>query len=417
MMVDGVGEVEEAGTLGEEGMQCLTEGGCFVAGTIVQTEHGPEPIEKVKKGEKVWTRNPLTGKTELKPVLEVLKHTATELVTIKLVDAKTGKTAQSLTGTPEHLFFTPGGKMVAMGDLRGGQQVVSRVGETLDVQAVTSRHVEEGVAVYNLTVEDDHTYFIGTADGGEWVHNACTTEFHHLFPQAQEFEAPWTKLGIDADQSRRSHPGRKANSEPRPPFYAGYRPGSPPGRESLCRPLLSSVVVHRLAAQFVVRQRDAGMNALDELQNYSPTFFATRLISGLQPSNYLVPTRRLTGSRFNRWAIAVALRVAVALPCPGHERQNVLFDRLSAPCRVRDESFGELRRQLQCDSHTDLSSLPFCILYQDHARAEVDLSTEWAYNDGLADLDCSAAGTPRGRRAFDEWNRLGRPLGSENMSG
>jgi hypothetical protein len=29
----------------------------------------------------------------------------------------------------------------------------------------------EGVAVYNFEVEDDHTYFIGNAQGGTWVHN------------------------------------------------------------------------------------------------------------------------------------------------------------------------------------------------------------------------------------------------------
>jgi len=117
----------------------------------------------------------VSGKTELKPVLDVLRHTATELVTIKLTDAKTGKTAQTLSGTTEHLFFTPGGKMVAMGDLRVGQQIVSRDGETLVVQAEKSRHVEEGISVYNLTVEGDHTYFVGAADGGEWVHNGCFT--------------------------------------------------------------------------------------------------------------------------------------------------------------------------------------------------------------------------------------------------
>jgi len=163
MMLDGAGEVEEAGKLGDEGLQCLREGGCFVAGTIVQTEHGPEPIEKIKKGEKVWTRNPLTGKTEL-------------------TDPKTGKTAQSITGTAEHLFFTPGGKMIPMGHLRVGQQIVSRDGEALVVQTIQIRHVEEGVSVYNLTVEDDHTYFVGSADGGEWVHNACPQLFENTLP-------------------------------------------------------------------------------------------------------------------------------------------------------------------------------------------------------------------------------------------
>ena len=28
--------------------------------------------------------------------------------------------------------------------------------------------------VYNLTVEDDHTFFVGSAGGGTWVHNGCS---------------------------------------------------------------------------------------------------------------------------------------------------------------------------------------------------------------------------------------------------
>jgi hypothetical protein len=30
--------------------------------------------------------------------------------------------------------------------------------------------------VYNLTVADDHTYFVGSVDGGAWVHNDCTND-------------------------------------------------------------------------------------------------------------------------------------------------------------------------------------------------------------------------------------------------
>ncbi|HET6387009.1 MAG TPA: polymorphic toxin-type HINT domain-containing protein, partial [Armatimonadota bacterium] len=147
---------------------------CFVAGTPVQMADGTtKPIEKVNKGDLVWTRNSSNGKTEIKPVLNVSKHTAYDLITIQTGASVTGRAEDSITGTPGHPFFTPGGEKVPMGDLRVGQQIVSRDGATVVVQAKTSRHVEEGISVYNLTVEDDHTYFVGTADGGDWVHNTC----------------------------------------------------------------------------------------------------------------------------------------------------------------------------------------------------------------------------------------------------
>jgi hypothetical protein len=41
------------------------------------------------------------------------------------------------------------------------------------VQSITPQAHPEGVLVYNFEVEDDHTYFVGTANGGTWVHNTC----------------------------------------------------------------------------------------------------------------------------------------------------------------------------------------------------------------------------------------------------
>ena len=77
---------------------------------------------------------------------------------------------QSLRGTPEHPFFTPGG-MAAMGDLKPEMTVISRRGPPLVVKCVTREYYPAGIAVYNFEVEDDHAYFVGTAQGGAWVHN------------------------------------------------------------------------------------------------------------------------------------------------------------------------------------------------------------------------------------------------------
>jgi hypothetical protein len=42
-----------------------------------------------------------------------------------------------------------------------------------------------GYTVYNLTVDGDHTFFVGTTGGGTWVHNAsCASElkaYQHAF--------------------------------------------------------------------------------------------------------------------------------------------------------------------------------------------------------------------------------------------
>lgn len=54
-----------------------------------------------------------------------------------------------------------------------GTQVVTRAGPQLAIAKVEKEQHPSGVAVYNLEVAGDHTYFVGDADGGVWVHNAC----------------------------------------------------------------------------------------------------------------------------------------------------------------------------------------------------------------------------------------------------
>ena len=48
---------------------------------------------------------------------------------------------------------------------------------------VTASHVRSrasGYTVYNLTVEGDHTYFVGTIAGGVWVHNSLPCDLRAL---------------------------------------------------------------------------------------------------------------------------------------------------------------------------------------------------------------------------------------------
>jgi hypothetical protein len=63
--------------------------------------------------------------------------------------------------------------MVSAGNLGIGTEIVTRAGPNLVVQAVEKVTKPQGVAVYNLEVEKDQTYFVGNANGGAWVHNSC----------------------------------------------------------------------------------------------------------------------------------------------------------------------------------------------------------------------------------------------------
>ncbi len=189
--VAGMGMMGASGA--EPGMPWFSGGGsnaCFVAGTPIQLAdvelasggmvaaslgtqaNAAMPIERIKQGDVVASRNPNTGQTERKKVVRSFKRTVHEIVHLELADSKTGKVVESLRGTPEHPFFTPTGQ-VAMGQLKAGMQVITWRGPPLVVKAVSREHHPEGIAVYNFEVEGDHTYFIGKAQGGIWVHNTC----------------------------------------------------------------------------------------------------------------------------------------------------------------------------------------------------------------------------------------------------
>lgn len=78
----------------------------------------------------------------------------------------------AVTATPEHPFAVAGRGWIPAGSLVAGDRLLSLRGEPA-VLLQTSR-VARAVAVYNLTVERGHAYFVG--DDALLVHNAC------LFP-------------------------------------------------------------------------------------------------------------------------------------------------------------------------------------------------------------------------------------------
>ena len=123
------------------------------------------------------------------------------MVDITLHDARPGK-AETLTCTPEHPLFVQGQGWVEAGSVGIGSSIVSRAGPALEVTSLTWKRdsVQQlasnggvgSVAVYNLTVEGDHTFFVGINGGGTWVHNACISGS----------EAPTTPAEMDSSVGR-----------------------------------------------------------------------------------------------------------------------------------------------------------------------------------------------------------------------
>jgi RHS repeat-associated protein len=144
--------------------------GCFVAGTPVQMADGKtKPIEQVKTGDKVMSRSEKTGTTQPQTVLATIKHYNVPTITL------TFSNGEKIVTTAPHPFYVKGKGFVPATQLAVGNAIVTRAGP---LAKITKIEHTTPAAVYNLTVDSDHTYFVGSVDGGLWVHNNifCSTK-------------------------------------------------------------------------------------------------------------------------------------------------------------------------------------------------------------------------------------------------
>ena len=161
---------------------------CFPAGTAVQMADGStKAIEQVRTHDLVKSRDPQTGKDSIGEVVSVQSRVARDVVQVQLTDAKTGH-VETISCTPEHPFFVAGQGWTPAGALGIGSSIVTRAGPSLSVQGLDwvrastqtgtqgQTGAEAGTLVYNLEVAETHTFFVGLANGGAWVHNKCDLE-------------------------------------------------------------------------------------------------------------------------------------------------------------------------------------------------------------------------------------------------
>ena len=203
---------------------------CFIAGTLVHTKEGLAPIEKLKVGDLVLSKPEKDdGERAYKRVVKTFVHHDKAIMQLVYLDGKEPDLNKakrySLTSTYDHPFWAEGEGWTAAGRLKGDWQGPSRLrladGSNVSLEGpvyiystdqpqigwvasngkhdvgtlwnyVNSSIVEKDViydweswapgesddnlydpfkaTVYNIEVEDYHTYFVG--EFGVWVHNA-----------------------------------------------------------------------------------------------------------------------------------------------------------------------------------------------------------------------------------------------------
>lgn len=186
---------------------------CFAAGTLVHTDKGKVPIEKIKVGDKVLSKDEKTGKIEYKPVVYTFDKLTEELYTIKAGNKK-------IVTTDNHPFWIKGKGWKTSNQLKIGDQLVTDQNKIVPIDDIIVE--KKNATVYNFTVEDFHTYFV--TDLGIWTHNTfCNINVYNTAKVKKSFtvkpgkytksQSPSTILKQELIDAGVPYPGKITTSE------------------------------------------------------------------------------------------------------------------------------------------------------------------------------------------------------------
>jgi tetratricopeptide (TPR) repeat protein len=151
---------------------------CFAAGTPVRTIEGPRPIESIRTGDQVLSRDVVTGALAFQPVLAVHHNSQDQTLRIALENGDAVVTSRF------HRFWLASRGWAMARDLKVGDVV-----RTLD-GPVRIRSVEEAPVqpIFNLDVAQFRTYFVGNS--AMLVHDNTRTPSHSIAPPFDRVAEP-----------------------------------------------------------------------------------------------------------------------------------------------------------------------------------------------------------------------------------
>lgn len=163
---------------------CVNGTTCFVAGTLIETNQGLKPIESFIGGELIWSRSDNDFSYNYQPVVAT-KVTHNQPIYEVVVDNDSGIRESFLT-TEEHPFWVKDVGWQQASVLKEGYILLDR--NNNDLYVVSQTLLAKLDTVYNIEVDDYHTYHVGKF--GVWVHNSncCDLVYQNI--------AKETKYGV-----------------------------------------------------------------------------------------------------------------------------------------------------------------------------------------------------------------------------
>ena len=146
---------------------CSSGNVCFTAGTLIHTTDGLKPIENIKHGDLIWSRQEFGTEYDYRPVVAT-KVTLNQEV-YEVVVKHHNNTTEIFKTTSEHPFWVEGIGWLKASLLESGMILLDKHG-LANVTIISQAKLDLTETVYNFEVQDFHTYHIGKY--GVWVHNA-----------------------------------------------------------------------------------------------------------------------------------------------------------------------------------------------------------------------------------------------------
>ena len=132
----------------------VKQGGCFIAGTLIQTSDGPKAIESLHEGDLVYSYNKDTNTWYYTTCTDPFKtKISAEVKTVVL------ESGDKITATPDHPFMIykdNGKEFVKLEDLKKGDVLVSYSGD-VRVKEIKDHNPED---VWNVEVPNVHNYAV-----------------------------------------------------------------------------------------------------------------------------------------------------------------------------------------------------------------------------------------------------------------
>lgn len=139
---------------------------CFVAGTSIALGNGVyKNIENINVGDYVLSYNEQTKEVSKQQVSDIFSKEVCEIIELNIG----GETIQTTTNHPFYLPLYD--CWVKAESLKAGDYVLSANKTLTMVENCKIVSKQNGVKVYNFTVDNNHTYFVGTYE--TLVHNSC----------------------------------------------------------------------------------------------------------------------------------------------------------------------------------------------------------------------------------------------------